>query len=55
MISTKPLPTKVTTPKQRPQSAKRMTIVFGALQSGRIVFAADMEETGQFLKIVSGL
>jgi hypothetical protein len=51
MISTKLLPTKVPTPKQRPQSAKRMTIVFGALQSDRIVFAADMEETGQFLKI----
>lgn len=28
-----------------------MTIVFGVLQSDRIVFAADMEETGAFLKL----
>lgn len=50
MISNKPLPPKIPTPKQRPPSAKYMTIVFGVLQSDRIVFAADMEETGQFMK-----
>ena len=51
MISPKPLPRKIQTPKKPPQSSKRMTIVFGILQSDSIVFAADTEETGEFMKI----
>jgi len=51
MISTKPLPTKIHPLKQRAPSAKHMTIVFGVLQSNSIVFAADTEETGVFLKL----
>jgi len=51
IILPRPLYPKVPTPKQRPESAKRMTIVFGILESDRIVFAADTEETGQFMKI----
>ncbi len=51
IIPPRPLPPKIPPPKQRLESAKRMTIVFGILQSNSIVFAADTEETGAFLKL----
>ncbi|MFZ1085721.1 MAG: hypothetical protein WAN35_12215 [Terracidiphilus sp.] len=51
IILPRPLPSKVPIPKRRPESAKYMTIIFGILESDRIIFAADTEETGQFMKI----
>ena len=50
IIPPKPWVSKPPTPKSRPKSTKYMTIVFGLLQSDSIVFAADTEETGEFMK-----
>ena len=50
IIPPKPWEPKSPAPKPRLKSTKYMTIVFGILQSDSIVFAADTEETGEFMK-----
>lgn len=53
IIPPKPLPPKKPNPTRRGENAKHMTIVFGVLQSNGILFAADMEETGQHMKLAT--
>lgn len=50
IIPPKPQPSKDPPLKQRPASAKRMTIIFGILQTDGILFAADTEETGEHMR-----